>query len=160
MKKVIIIGCPGSGKSTFARKLSQKTGLPLYYLDMIYHKSDKTTVTKEEFDLVLSDILKKDTWIVDGNYIRTIPTRVKACDTVFWLDFRTELCLEGIRDRWGKPREDMPWIETEPDEEFLAFVRAFALETKPKIQEILAQYPQKNIIIFHSREEADRFIES
>ena len=50
MKKIIIIGCPGSGKSTFARKLSDITNIPLYHLDMIWHKPDKTTLTKEEFD--------------------------------------------------------------------------------------------------------------
>ena len=48
-KKVIIIGSPGSGKSTFARKLRDITGLPLHYLDMIWHRPDKTTVSKEEF---------------------------------------------------------------------------------------------------------------
>ena len=55
MKKVIVVGCPGSGKSTFARKLQQKTGLPLYYLDMIWHKPDKTTVSDEEFDTRLQE---------------------------------------------------------------------------------------------------------
>lgn len=49
MRKVIIIGCPGSGKSTFGRKLRDLTGLPLYYLDMIYHRPDKTDLSKEEF---------------------------------------------------------------------------------------------------------------
>lgn len=53
MKKVLVFGCPGAGKSTFARKLSEKTGLPLYYLDMIWHKTDRTTVSTEEFDTTL-----------------------------------------------------------------------------------------------------------
>ena len=49
MKRAIVIGSPGAGKSTFARKLKDKTGLPLYYLDRIFHKPDRTTVTREEF---------------------------------------------------------------------------------------------------------------
>ena len=57
MKKVIVIGCPGSGKSTFSRKLRDKTGLPLFYLDTIWHKADKTTVSREEFDLALEGII-------------------------------------------------------------------------------------------------------
>lgn len=158
MKKVIIIGCPGSGKSTFARKLSQKTGLPLFYLDMIYHKPDKTTVTKEEFDAKLSSILQKDAWIIDGNYMRTIPIRVRACDTVIWLDYKAEVCLQGIHERRGKPREDMPWVESEPDEEFLRFVENFTSESKPLIQDVLEQYKDKNIIVFHTREESEHFL--
>ena len=50
MKRAIVIGSQGAGKSTFARKLKEKTGLPLYYLDRIFHKSDRTTLTREEFD--------------------------------------------------------------------------------------------------------------
>ena len=75
MRKAIIIGCPGSGKSTFARKLRDTTGLPLYYLDMLWHKPDKTTVPEDEFDASLQDILKRDRWIIDGNYQRTLAVR-------------------------------------------------------------------------------------
>ena len=51
--KIMIIGSPGSGKSTFARKLRDKTGLPLFYLDMIKHKPDRTTIPAAEFDKYL-----------------------------------------------------------------------------------------------------------
>ena len=57
MKKVIVIGCCGAGKSTFARKLRDLTGLPLHYLDMIWHKPDRTNVSREEFDAALQNIL-------------------------------------------------------------------------------------------------------
>ena len=75
MKKIIIIGCSGSGKSTFARKLSAKINIPLYYLDMIWYKPDKTTLTKKEFDEQLGALLDKDMWIIDGNYQRTLEMR-------------------------------------------------------------------------------------
>lgn len=112
MRKVIIIGCPGSGKSTFARKLRDKTNLPLYYLDMIWHKPDKTNVTKEEFDRQLEEILTKEQWIIDGNYQRTLEVRLQQCDTVFLLDFPLEICLAGVKSRIGHRREDMPWVES------------------------------------------------
>ncbi len=115
MKKILVIGCPGSGKSTFARHLRDITGLPLYYLDMIWHKADKSNITESEFDCKLSRILSKDKWIIDGNYKRTLKARLEKCDMVLWLDYPTELCLQSVKSRIGKPREDMPWIETESD---------------------------------------------
>lgn len=99
MKRVLVIGCPGSGKSTFARKLRDMTGLPLYYLDMLWHKPDQTTVSAEEFDASLQAILQHDRWIIDGNYQRTLEVRFEACDTVFLLDLPLPLCLESARSR-------------------------------------------------------------
>ena len=81
MKKIVVIGCPGAGKSTFARRLKEMTGLPLYYLDQIWHKADRTTVSKEEFDAKLREIIQQDSWIIDGNYLRTMECRLDACDT-------------------------------------------------------------------------------
>ena len=64
-QKAIIIGCPGAGKSTFARRLSDKTHLPLYYLDMLWHKPDKTNVDKKIFDDKLKEIISGSEWILD-----------------------------------------------------------------------------------------------
>ena len=59
MRKVIVIGCPGAGKSTFARKLRNATNLPLYYLDMLWHKPEQTNISEEEFNTRLNEIVKK-----------------------------------------------------------------------------------------------------
>lgn len=158
MKKVIVIGCPGSGKSTFSRALHELTGLPLYHLDLLYWNSDRTTVSKEVFRERLQNVLMLDRWIIDGNYGSTIEKRIAECDTVFFLDFPFEICIDGVRERMGKPRPDMPWTETEDDEEFLEFIRNFEKESKPKILTLLQIYQEKNIIILKSREEADSFI--
>lgn len=159
MKKVIIIGCPGSGKSTFARMLSQKTNLPLYYLDMIWHNPDQTTITKEEFDKKLMEILEREEWIMDGNFQRTLPIRLKHCDTVFLLDFPLEVSLEGVQQRIGKKREDMPWIEQTFDEEFKTYILNFKRERLPMIYQLLEAYQDtKQIIIFKTREEIEQYI--
>ena len=158
MKKVIVIGCPGSGKSTVSRALHNKTGIPLYHLDMMYWNADKTTVEKKVFLERLSVVLEKDEWIIDGNYGSTMELRMAACDTVIFLDYPLDICLDGIRERRGKPRSDMPWIETEEDAEFIEFIKNYNEQQKPKVLELLKKYSDKNIIIFKSREDADAFL--
>ena len=158
MKKIIVIGCPGGGKSSFARALHNKTGIPLYHLDMMFWNADRTTVEKSLFLERLSSVLDGDEWIIDGNYGSTMELRMAACDTVFLLDYPLEVCLAGIRDRRGKPRSDMPWIETEEDAEFIEFIKSYNEQQKPKVLELLEKYGDKNIVILESREQADAFL--
>ena len=159
MQKIIVIGSPGAGKSTFARRLRDKTGLPLHYLDMIWHRPDKTNITREEFDAKLTDILKMDEWIIDGNYGRTLEMRLKACDTVFLLDYPLDVCLAGAKERVGQKREEMPWIEGELDEEFRQWIEDFPNTQLPGIYQLLEQYKDgKQIYILHSRTDADMFL--
>jgi len=159
MKKVIIIGCPGAGKSTFARKLKDRTGLPLFYLDMIWHKADGTNISRDEFDEKLKGIMEKEQWILDGNYIRTLEMRLKECDTVFLLDYPLELCLEGAASRIGKERPDMPWVEAEFDQEFRQFIVDFPKDSLPKIYELLKKYEkEKELHIFRKREDAEEYL--
>ena len=158
MKKIIVIGCPGSGKSTVSRALHNKTGIPLYHLDMMYWNADKTTVEKSIFLERLSAVLKKDEWIIDGNYGSTMELRMAACDTVIFLDYPLDVCLDGIRARRGKPRSDMPWIETEEDAEFIEFIKSYNEQQKPKVLELLEKYSDKNIIVSKSREQANEFL--
>ena len=158
MKKIIVIGCPGSGKSTVSRALHNKTGIPLYHLDMMYWNADKTTVEKSVFLERLSVVLEKDEWIIDGNYGSTMELRMAVCDTVIFLDYPLDVCLDGIRERRGKPRSDMPWIETEEDAEFIEFIKNYNEQQKPKVLELLKKYSDKNIIILESREQADAFL--
>lgn len=133
MQKVIIVGCPGSGKSTLAIKLHKLTGLPLFHLDNLYWNPDKTHISREEFDEKLGEILRQDSWIIDGNFNRTYEPRIAACDAVIFLDYTEEVCLEGITGRVGQTREDMPWVEEKVD-------------------------PEKRVVTLHSRDEAYKWM--
>ena len=155
MKKVLVIGCPGAGKSTFARKLRDLTGLPLIYLDRLWHRPDRTTVGQAAFDAALEQVMTGDKWIIDGNYIRTLVLRLQHCDTVFFLDYPTEVCLEGARSRVGVPHEDLPWVEEEFDPEFRQWIENFSQDQLPQIHALLERYSKdRTIITLHSREEA------
>jgi len=159
VKKIIVIGCPGSGKSTFAKKLKDIYNIPLYHLDLIWNKPDKTTITREEFDKELNKIFKEEQWIIDGNYQRTIEKRIKEANTIFLLDYTLEICLSGATNRVGTKREDMPWIEDELNKEFKQKILDFSKDKLPKIYELLNIYKEnKNIIIFKTREESNEYL--
>ena len=159
MKKAIVIGSPGAGKSTFSKNLHEKTGLKLYHLDMIWHLPDRTTISKEEFDEKLLEILKTDSWIIDGNYSRTIEMRLQYCDTVFLMDYPLDVCLAGANERVGQKREDIPWVEEQLDDEFKEFILDFPKTQLPRIYQLIEQYQEgKEIHIFRSREDADQYL--
>jgi adenylate kinase family enzyme len=159
--KAIVIGSPGAGKSTFARGLRDITGVPLFYLDMIFHRPDRTTVGRDEFDRELGRIVTLESWIIDGNYRRTLPMRFEAAEKVFHFDLPTEECLRGAAARIGTNREDLPWVERELDPDFRQYIIDFPRDQKPKIDGLISQYRHsREIIIFKSRAEADYYLKS
>lgn len=159
MKRIIVIGCPGAGKSTFSQNLSSILKIPVYHLDLLWHREDKTTISRDDFDDILGKILCKSSYIVDGNYQRTLEMRLKASDTVFLLDYTTEICLSGANERVGKERADLPWIEEKVSEDFKQKILDFSNDKLPKIYDLLAKYrDNKNIIIFKNRDEANEYL--
>lgn len=160
MKKIIIIGCPGSGKTTFAEKLQRIINLPLYYLDAIWHKPDRTHISREEYDNKLSEIFQTEEWIIDGNYSRTIEERIQKSDTIFLFDLPSDVCLKGAIERLGKGRYDVPWIDTELDSNLKKQIEEFPDKVLPRIYELLTKYKDgKQVIIFKTRAEADEYLD-
>lgn len=162
MNRVIVIGCPGSGKSVFSRALHEKTGLPLYHLDNLYWNADRTKVDRGVFLDGLENILISDQWIIDGNYASTMEKRMQRCDTVFFLDYPLDVCLSGVKARQGTKRPDMPWTEAEGEEdaEFLNFIKSYISESRPVVLDLLSKNRDKEIHIFTSRRLADAFLEN
>lgn len=159
MERIVIVGPSGAGKSTFSRKLNSITGIPLYPLDNIWWNSDKTHITREEFDSKLKDILLKDKWIIDGDYSRTYEIRMEYADTIIFLDYPLSVCLEGVQARIGKKRLDIPWVEEEFDPEFKEWIIGWFNKTLPLVNQLLEKYKDNKVIYrFHSRDEANKFL--
>ena len=160
MQKVLILGCAGSGKSTFAACLHDLSGLPLYHLDNVWWKADRTHISREDFDSKLGELIGLDRWIIDGDYSRTYERRIAACDTVFFLDYGQEVCMSGITERVGRKRADIPWTEQELDPELVELVKKYESQNKPVLLDLFKRYPEKQVIVFHSRAEADHWLQS
>ena len=160
-KRIIVIGPSGAGKSYFSKQLAITTKLPLYHLDNIFWKEDRTHISREEFDKKLLEILKKDKWIIDGDYSRTYELRMEYADTIYFLDFPLEVALAGAKSRIGKPRDDIPWKEDVFDPEFKQWIIDWYKDTLPIVRKLLEQYKDtKNVIVFKAREEVDSYIKT
>jgi adenylate kinase family enzyme len=112
MKRVMIIGSNGAGKSTFSYELSKRTKLPLVHIDKIYWRNRWEVTPKEEFDKIVMLEAQKPNWIMEGNNIRSINQRLQYADTVIWFEFSPILCIFNIVKREIKYRNqvrpDMP----------------------------------------------------
>ena len=153
-QKIIVIGCSGSGKSTLSKELRDITSLPLFHLDNIWWKPDKSHISREEFDQRLDKILLTDRLIIDGNYSRTYETRFRSCDTVIFLDYPVDVCMNGIKERVGRIRTDIPWTEQALDPELVKLVEHYETDNRPVILSLFEKYPDVTKLVFHSRLES------
>ncbi len=160
MNRIIVLGSPGAGKSYFSKRLANIINLNLYHLDNIFWKSDRTHISELEFDNKIKEIVKKSSFIIDGNYSRTYNIRIEKADTIFFLDLSLEECLKGINNRIGKQRNDIPFIEKEFDKEFKEFVINFHKTGRDNILKIISKVKNKNVIIFKSRDEYNNYLDN
>ena len=164
MERIIIIGCGGAGKSTLARQLGEKTGLPVVHLDQIFWSPGNWQhLDKETFDALLMAEMEKPQWILDGNYNRTIERRLEKCDTVIYLDFNRFICLAGWMKRvitnWGKARADMaPGCNEWFDPEFAKWIWNFNNQKRAIYLNMLSHLEDKKVYILKNRREVRRFL--
>ena len=161
MKRILVIGCPGSGKSHFAKKLGLLLNLPVIHMDNIYWNKDKTSVSREELIKRLKPYLELDSWIIDGNYHHTLELRLKYATDVFFLDVSREECIQGMLERVDQERDDIPWIESKEDAlELIAWTEDYESRTKVEEETVLSSYPNVNVHRLKSRKEIDDYLES
>ncbi len=165
MKKIAVIGCGGAGKSTFSRRLSAILKIPVYHLDKLYWKPGWVPMPREEWDNLIKDLVKKDKWIIDGNYGRTMDIRLNVADTVIFLNMPAYLCIYRVLKRRiiyrGRSRPDMgAGCPEKTDFTFLKWILQYKRNNKPAILRQLNELPpQKDVIILNKSKEMDEFLQ-
>ena len=164
MKRVLVIGSCGAGKSTFSRRLHEITKLKLIHLDKIYHLPNWEEPPEDEWLIKLKDIIKGDEWIIDGNFGSSMELRLERCETVIWLDLPRRVCVWRVLKRnWlyrNRVRPDMAeGCEEKFDPEFIKYVWRFQKDKNPAIEMRMEKFAgSKNIFRLKSEREIEKLL--
>ena len=167
MERILVIGCSGAGKSTFAKTLAAQTGLPLIHLDRIFWQGNWEHLSQPEFDRALQAELEKPRWIIDGDYNRTLPHRLSYCDRVFFFDLPALTCLWGVTRRmlesYGKTRSDMGGTCPERFDrqklELYRHILTYKRRNRKNFYRLLADSGVQ-VTVFRSRRQANAYLKS
>ncbi|MCH1626871.1 topology modulation protein [Fredinandcohnia quinoae] len=165
MKRIMVIGVSaGVGKSTFARKLSEKLDIEVCHLDTLFWKSGWVEATLEEFTEAQQEIIKKEQWIIEGNYSTTFEIRTEYADTIIYLELPRYVCLYRVIKRWlthiGKKRPDVGCTEKMD----WAFIKFIWTTYHPRVKKMKDRFHrlshEKTIIVLKGKEEINAYLKN
>jgi adenylate kinase family enzyme len=165
MKRVLVIGSGGAGKSTFSKKLGEILNMEVIHLDSLYWNPGWVETPKQEWKKTAEHIITRDSWIMDGNYSGTLDLRFEACDTVIFLDIGRLNCLWRVIKRAveyrNKSRPDMAeGCRERLDLRFILWVWNYKKRTRPKIERILKENrSNKEVIRLRTDAEAEQYLD-
>src|SRR5687767_7739917 len=138
MKRVIVIGSGGAGKSTFSKRLGEILRIDVHHLDALYWHPGWVETPKPEWKKIVEDLIQRETWIIDGNYSGTLELRLKACDTVIFLDVMRTVCLWRVLKRAilyrNERRPDMAkGCDERLDLQFMRWIWNYPKRTRAKV---------------------------
>ncbi|HEX8633484.1 MAG TPA: DNA topology modulation protein [Pyrinomonadaceae bacterium] len=166
MRKVLVIGSSGAGKSTFARRLGQLLDLPVIHLDALYWKAGWVETPKPEWAAMVAELARRDAWVMDGNYSGTFDIRVEACDTLIFLDMPRLVCLRRALQRWlvyrGRTRPDMAaGCNEKIDWEFILWMWNYPKANRPQVLRLMREHAgSKRVVRLRSSAEVERYLAS
>lgn len=165
MRRILIIGSSGAGKSTFAYRLGQLLNLEVLHLDAFYWRPGWVETPKAEWRVKVEELIRRDAWIIDGNYSGTLDIRLAACDTVIFLDLSRLLCFwRALKRRVmyrNKSRPDMAeGCREKFDLEFARWIWNYPSRSRPGVVAMLAANSiGKKIIRLRTSAEVKAFLE-
>ncbi len=166
MKRVLVIGPGGAGKSVLSRDLASITGLPLVHLDREYWGPGWKTPAPDVWAARVAELTAGDQWIVDGNHVDTLDQRLDRADTVVFLDFSRLTSLRGVATRLmtraGRRRADLaPGCRNRLDRAYLRWVWSFHRETRPRVTEALTRHAGHiTLQTLRSRRQSNRWLDA
>jgi adenylate kinase family enzyme len=161
MKRILIVGSAGAGKTTLACYLSQQLALPLIHLDQVFWQPGWLAPSVASWERLISQLIAQPTWILDGYYRNTLDMICKAADTIIFLDISRRrciyrVCLRYLRNRLFRQRRlDLPngcperlrWS-------FLSWVWTFPQKQRPAILQTLQEVSaERQIVLIHNQAE-------
>jgi adenylate kinase family enzyme len=167
VKRIAIIGSPGAGKSTFARRLGEITGIEVFHLDRLFWKPGWVATPRSDWIALQQRLVQNESWIIDGNYGATMDIRIQAADTVIFLDFPRRVCLWRVAKRVyryrGQTRPDMAeGCPEKIDLEFFRYIWGFRKREQEKILQRLeeAQRQGKRVVRLVTSEQVEEYLGS
>lgn len=166
MQRVLVMGCSGAGKSTFAMALARKLGLPYVSLDALFWKAGWVEPDREAFGESMVREAGKPAWVMDGNYTSHLGGEMRRdrADTVFWFDLPRHVCLAGalarIATTYGKVRPEMaPGCPEQLDFGFLRWIWNYRTNQRPgQLAFLAALRPEQRLVTFATRRQAGAFL--
>jgi adenylate kinase family enzyme len=164
MKRVLVIGSGGAGKSTFARRLGERLGLTVIHLDRVFWHPGWVETPKDEWRREVGELCGGESWVIDGNYSGTLDVRLAACDTIIFLDLPRAVCLWRVLKRVltyrDGSRPDMAdGCRERIDLKFLYWVWTYPTRRRPKILALLDERAADKLVIrLTSSAEVERFL--
>lgn len=164
MSKILVLGNSGSGKSTLTITLAKKMNIEYLHLDTLVYKHNWDIPEYEQMELIVNDFIKKENWIMDGNFINNALSRYQECDTIFFLDINRFICLYSVLKRkriyQGKKRESRSdLVDERITFSYLKWVFIDYYKTsRKKILEFIKNNPSKKIVIFKNRKQVNNYI--
>jgi adenylate kinase family enzyme len=145
MQRVLVIGIPGAGKTTFARTLAARTGLPLIHLDAEFWQPGWKVTPRAAWRAKVAELAARPAWIMDGNYGASLDLRLPRADCVAWFDYPRHVCLRRVAWRlatgYGRVRSDLAQGCPERfDAEFLRYIWDFPANSRPGIVAALSEH--------------------
>lgn len=166
MRRVAVVGCAGSGKTTFARELGGRLGLPVIHLDRLYWRPGWEPTPTDEWHTTVRDVASGGEWVIDGNYTNSLDLRLERADTVVFLDLPTRTCTWRVLRRWasqrGRQREDVgEGCPEKIDLDFLKWVLGYRRRTRPETFRKLSRASERDtrVFVLHNNEDIHDFLE-
>lgn len=161
MHKIAICGCGGSGKSTVARQLGARLGLPVTHLDAVFYDEQWEPRSQDEFAGAQRRLVEADCWVIDGNYATTLAIRLAAADVVIFLDIHPVVCLWGVLwRRWQHRGSDevSRHLRGRLNWDFVRYILGYRKHMRPRVRALLAEHAAGEVVILTSRLAVQRYL--